>query len=297
MNRSLMMKQLINTLRILAGNLILAVAVNAFIRSFNMIAGGSTGLALILSHYFPALDFSLATTIVSWSCFFLGLIVLGVKFALTTLISTIGYPVFVQLTGFLTTSQITADPLVAAVAGGCLMGAGLGLIIQSGASSGGLDIPPIIHHRKLGWNLTVIMWALDVVFLAIQASFSPLTALLHGLILIACTYLAMNHILTIGSSAVQVLIITEEVEQVRQLLEKQLDKGSTLLHGRTGHRGKETDLILSVLKRRDLNSLREQVSAIDPAAFMIVSNVQEVRGLGFTGWQKVKLEDVLLSEE
>ncbi len=297
MNRSLMMKQLINTLRILAGNLILAVAVNAFIRSFNMIAGGGTGLALILSHYFPALDFSLATTIVSWSCFFLGLIVLGVKFALTTLISTIGYPVFVQLTGFLSTSRITADPLVAAVAGGCLMGAGLGLIIQSGASSGGLDIPPIILHRKLGWNLTVIMWALDVVFLAIQASFSPLTALLHGLILIACTYLAMNHILTIGSSAVQVLIITEEVEQVRQLLEKQLDKGSTLLHGRTGHRGKETDLILSVLKRRDLNSLREQVSAIDPAAFMIVSNVQEVRGLGFTGWQKVKLEDVLLSEE
>lgn len=119
------------------------------------------------------------------------------KFALTTLISTIGYPVFVQLTGFLTSSQITADPLVAAVAGGCLMGAGLGLIIQSGASSGGLDIPPIILHRKLGWNLTVIMWALDVVFLAIQASFSPLTALLHGLILIACTYLAMNHILTI----------------------------------------------------------------------------------------------------
>ena len=297
MNRTLIMKQAINTLRILAGNLLLAVAVNAFIRSFSMTAGGSTGLALILSHYFPALDFSLATTIVSWSCFFLGLIVLGVKFALTTLISTIGYPVFVQLTGFLTSSQITADPLVAAVAGGCLMGAGLGLIIQSGASSGGLDIPPIILHRKLGWNLTVIMWALDVVFLAIQASFSPLTALLHGLILIACTYLAMNHILTIGSSAVQVLIITEEVEQVRQLLEKQLDKGSTLLHGRTGHRGKETDLILSVLKRRDLNSLREQVSAIDPAAFMIVSNVQEVRGLGFTGWQKVKLEDVLLSEE
>jgi len=96
MNRNLIMKQAINTLRTLAGNLLLAVAVNVFIRSFSMTAGGSTGLALIISHYLPAISFSLATTIVSWSCFFLGLLFLGMKFALTTLISTIGYPLFVQ---------------------------------------------------------------------------------------------------------------------------------------------------------------------------------------------------------
>lgn len=296
MNRNLIMKQAINMLRTLAGNLLLAVAVNVFIRSFSMTAGDSTGLALIISHYLPAISFSLATTIVSWSCFFLGLLFLGMKFALTTLISTIGYPLFVQLTGFLTTSQVTADPLVAAVAGGCLMGAGLGLIIQSGASSGGLDIPPIILHRKLGWNLTVTMWLADIASLAIQSSFSPLTALLHGLILIACTYLVMNQILTIGTSAVQVLIVTAKSEEVRQLLEQDLDKGATLLHGKTAHAGRETDVILSVFERKELPALRQRVSDLDPGAFMVVSNVQEVRGLGFTGWKKIKAQDILLDE-
>lgn len=286
------MKQVINTLRILAGNLILAVAVNAFIRQFSMTAGGSTGLALILSHYFP-LSFSLATTLISWGCFFLGLVFLGMKFSATTLVSTIAYPLFIQLTGFLSQVKVTGDPLLAALAGGVLMGTGLGLIIQSGASSGGLDIPPIILHRKLHWNLTVTMSAMDVAFLVIQASFSDLSSLLHGLILIACTYVVMNQILTIGSSAVQVLIVTRQTQAVKKLLEQDLDKGATLLHGRTGHLGQETDVILSVFERKDLSRLRQAICEIDPEAFMIVSNVQEVRGLGFTGWKKITPEDLL----
>lgn len=140
------------------------------------------------------------------------------------------------------------------------------------------------------------MWLADIAFLAIQASFSPLTALLHGLILIACTYLVMNQILTIGTSAVQVLIVTAKSEEVRQLLEQDLDKGATLLHGKTAHTGRETDVILSVFERKELPSLRQRVSDLDPGAFMVVSNVQEVRGLGFTGWKKIKPQDILLDE-
>lgn len=90
-------KTLIQLLPVLAGNFLIAAAVNAFIIPGNFISGGSTGLALVLNHFLN-IPYPLAVTSISWICFILGLLCLGIKFAGRTLISAIVYPIFFNLT-------------------------------------------------------------------------------------------------------------------------------------------------------------------------------------------------------
>lgn len=132
---------------ILAGNLLMAIGVNGFIIPAGFIAGGSTGLAIVLERLVH-IPFNMAVNLISISCFVIGFLVLGRKFAARTLVSAVAYPVCIQLTSFLKNLDVTSDPLVQALAAGLLMGAGMGMILQADASSGGLDIPPIILEKK-----------------------------------------------------------------------------------------------------------------------------------------------------
>ena len=214
--------------KILLGNFLLAFAVNMFIIPFGFISGGSTGLALIIAH-FSGFEFSVIVTCISISMFLFGYFVLGKTFALTTLLSTLVYPLFIELTSDVAVMfELTHDPLVACVLGGMLMGCALGLVIQSGASTGGLDIPPLIMEKLFHVKVAVSMYVMDTILLVIQMVFTSIEGILCGCILIFVTSFIMNHILTFGKNACQVMIVSKKYEELKQLFIHDLDKGLTL---------------------------------------------------------------------
>lgn len=283
------MRKMETIVKIIIGNLILALSVNMFIIPFNFISGGTTGVALIVQH-FVDLDFTFIVTCTNVFMFVLGYFCLGGKFALTTLLSTFIYPVFVELTKNITTViDLTNDPLVACIISGVMMGLALGLVIQSGASTGGLDIPPLIVEKYFHINVAVALYVMDTSILLVQMLFSSLQDIVCGCILIMVASFVMDRILTFGKSQCQVMIISEKYEEIREKFIHDLDRGVTMFMIETGYYAKDQKALCSIVSQKDLHRIRETINKIDKNSFMIVSKVQEVRGLGFKPWEKKEL--------
>lgn len=267
---------------ILLGNTLYALAVAFFIAPNHLLTGGSTGIALFVNR--------LAGIPVSWFVggfnivmFGAGLAILGKGFALTTLLSTVYYPLALAvLEGLLTGVEKTQDMVLATLCGGLLIGAGIGCVIRAGASTGGMDIPPLILKKKLNVPVAWSLYAFDVLILLLQAVRASLDSVLYGIILILIYTVVLDKVLMIGSGKMQVKIISAEYERINHAVQEKIDRGTTLFEIEGGYLREESYAVLVVLENRELPRLNEIVMSIDPKAFLIINQVTEVRGRGFT---------------
>lgn len=267
---------------ILLGNLIYALAVCMFLQPNALITGGSTGIALFVSRM-TGCPVSLFAGVFNAAMFVLGWRVLGRRFALTTLVSTVFYPVYLaaleRLPGI---AVVTDTPLLAVIFGGLMIGCGIGLVIRAGASTGGMDIPPLILNRKWNVNVSLAMYGFDFVILLTQMAAADTESILYGILLVLTYTVTLDKILAFGASRMQVQIISAEYERINQALLRTHDFGSTLYHVTTGYLGNAWQAVMTVVNARDLPRLNACVLEIDPEAFIIVSGVSEVKGRGYT---------------
>lgn len=274
-------RALLQILSILLGNTILAFGVAAFIVPNNLISGGSTGLSLLFEHLL-GVPITVTVCITNGVMFLLGLVLLGRRFAVTTLLSTIYYPVILGYFQTLPLESLGQDKLLSCLYAGLTVGAGVGLVLRMGASTGGMDIPPLILNRKLGLSLSLVMYGIDFVILLSQIPFSSAQEVLYGLLVVLLSSLTINQMLLLGKKQTQVLIISDEIGAINEKIQNRIDRGSTFIKAVTGYRQEERRILLTVLSHRELTPLTQLVHEIDPAAFLIVSQVNEVRGRGFT---------------
>jgi len=267
---------------VLAGNTVYALAVSLFILPNGLITGGTTGLALV-AHAKLGIPIALFIGVFNIIMFVAGAFVLGKAFALTTMISTFYYPiilgVFEKLSGNMV---ITQDRMLATVFSGLLIGAGIGMVIRAGASTGGMDIPPLILNKK--WNLSIsqTMSLFDCLILLSQMIFSNLEQILYGILLVLLYTMVLDKVLMTGRNQMQVKVISKKYDQISQEIQRRMDRGTTLLASEGGHLRESSFAVLTVISGRQLPKLNELVLEIDPHAFMIINQVTEVRGRGFT---------------
>ena len=172
--------------------------------------------------------------------------------------------------------------MLATACAGVMIGAGIGLVIRAGASTGGMDIPPLVINKLFGVPVSVGLYAFDFLILILQMFFSNTEQVLYGIMMIFIYTFVLDRMLVIGNSRVEVKIVSPHYEEINRRIQIELDRGVTLLDIQGGHLRQETHMILSVLSNRELISLKNLVTAVDPKAFMVISQVKEVRGLGFT---------------
>ena len=225
--------KLLHTLKpivaVIVGNIIVAFAIAAFILPKNLIAGGSTGLAIILNHFF-GLNISLVVLVFNGFMFLLGAALLGKKFALTTILSTIVFPTFLTFFRALPALQdMTDDILLSAIYAGILCGLGVGLVFKVGASTGGMDIPPLLLNKHFRIPVAVGMYTFDVIFLLIQAFFSSMEQILYGLIMVFLTSIVINKVMVTGTNKMQLFIISKKFEEIKEALLYVQDVGLTLV--------------------------------------------------------------------
>ena len=264
------------------GNAILALGTAAFVVPNGLISGGVTGIGLILQRLF-GLPVDIGVFVADGVLFLLGAAVMGKAFAATIILSTIVYPTFFSLFGkipFLT--SLTDDKLMAAIYAGLLMGAGIGLVIKVGGSTGGLDIPPIILHKLFGLSIPVMISVGDILLLLVQAFYSSTEQVLYGILVVMLTSIVIDKVLIMGQKQTQVMVISPEYERINQAIHQKIDRGSTLIHATSGLEKQEQKVVLSVISNRQLNDLNELILQIDPQAFVIANEVNEVKGRGFT---------------
>ncbi|MBS6216325.1 MAG: YitT family protein [Clostridiales bacterium] len=272
----------LDLLLVVLGNALYAFGVAAFLLPGGLITGGTTGIALFIRHCFPI---SISVFVLGFNLvmLLLGLTVLGRKFAATTVLSSLLYPVLLELwERVLPAQSITQDVILCTAFGGMCIGAGLGIVIRTGASTGGMDIPPLVLNRLFHLPVAPMLYGFDMVILLLQALFSDWEQILYGILLVLIYTAVLNKALVLGQQKVEVKVVSEKVEEIRRAVLSRVDRGGTLLQSRTGYMLRETEMLLSVVSPTELGKVERLIHTIDPEAFLIVSRVSEVSGRGFS---------------
>ena len=271
-----------NSLSIILGNALYALTVVLFLVPSGLITGGATGIALGVNRAL-GLPVSGVLFVINITMLVLGWIVLGRRFAVTTIASTVLSPMFLALWervfhGFVLTDDIVLNTIFA----GFGVGISLGITIRAGASTGGMDIPPLVLNKYFHIPVSASMLVFDLLILCLQAAFSPLQQCLYGIVLVIVYTIVLDKVLIFGTTSTEVKIISKYSDEIREAILSQLDRGVTVLHGEGGFRHDPEQVLLSIISNRQLPKLEKLAHAIDPACFMIVSHVTEVSGRGFS---------------
>lgn len=262
------------------GNALLAFGVSFFILPNKILSGGVAGIAVALYPIFNV-EPKLMMNIIIFVCFVIGLVFLGKRFAAKTVVSSILYPIFVALFSLIS-YQPEVDPLMASVFGGLIMGIGLGATFRTGASTGGMDIPPLILEKFTNIRVSIWILILDAITVLLGLKSFGLNSVLLGLISVFTATVAIDKMQTLGGEqAKQVFIITNKNDEVLEHIHTLIDRGSTLIQGRGGYTRDNREIIMTVLMKDQYVALEKAVREIDSDAFLIVSDVTEVHGNGF----------------
>lgn len=267
---------------IFAGNVSNALAVAAFIVPNSILIGGSTGISLTLQHAF---GLELTVTVFAFNVLFfiLGAWVLGKKFALSTVASTLLYPallaLFQRIPGI---DALTENDLLAAIFAGLLLGIGIGLIVRQGASTGGTDILAMVLNKFTHAPVAVLLYVVDFIVLGMQAFFCTSEQILYGVLSLLITTAVMNQVVLFGQAQLQLLIVSEKYEALREKLLRDLDVGVSMIYIETGLGKKRRMAVLCVIPQRKLYAANELIRQIDVNAFTMISRVKEVKGRGFS---------------
>lgn len=277
------LKMIYNLLLVVLGNATYALAVKLFILPNDLMTGGTTGIALVISHYFNGVSISAFVFVFNILMLLVGLVLLGKKFAFSTIVSSVTYPLALELFDRLFGNVVlTEDMLLNTIFAGLGIGVGLGIVIRNGASTGGMDIPPLVLNRYFKIPVSVSLYVFDVCILLAQAIYNPLEGILYGVLLILIYSVVLDKLMLMGTTRTEVKVVSEHAEEIRKAILSEVDRGVTLLYGESGYLQQDTQVILSIVSNRELPQVEKLIHSIDPESFMIISRVSEVRGRGFS---------------
>lgn len=264
--------------QVIAGSMIIAISFNLFLVPNGIASGGVSGISILVQRM---LDITPAYTqwAVNIPLFIAGIWLLGKKFALKTAIGSVLLPLFVLLTAHWQTP--THNALLAAIYGGIGVGLGLGLVFRGRGSTGGLDLAAQILHRYTGLPLGLAIVCFDgCVIIAAGFVISPEVSL-YALIGLYVTSKTIDIVQTGLPVSKVAFIISEEAERLGEAILHDLDRGLTKLDAHGGYTGDGRTVLMVVVGQTEVAKLKQLVRAIDPGAFVIISDTSEVVGQGF----------------
>ena len=275
-------KRWLSLLMVLMGNVLYAFTVKFFVLQADLISCGTTGLALVVQQVsgipvsWFVLFFNIAMLCLGWA-------VLGRKFAMTTVVSSLMYPILLELLNRTLGEVILTDNmLLNVVFAGLGLGLSLGIVLRAGASTGGMDIPPLILKRFFRIPVSASLWVFDLTIMLLQMFFHTGEDLLYGILLLIVISLTLNKVMLLGTSRTEVKIVSARAHKIRDEILTRVDRGVTILHGEGGYLHQPTEIIMSIVSNHELPKIERLARDIDPDCFMIVSSVTEVWGRGFS---------------
>ena len=276
-----MKKHFLNILLILLGNLLLVIGVGVFILPFNILSGGVAGVAVALDPLLN-IDRELVINGVIIGFFILGWIILGKGFAVKTALSSIAYPIFLTLlTPYF--PSLDLNPFIASIYGGLVCGVGIGIVMRCGASTGGMDIPPMILNKLFNVKISNCVMIIDTLTVLLGIYAYNIEAVLIGLFSVFTTSIAIDKVLSFGgASSKAVWIISDSYKDIIDEIGRVLDRGTTITEGRGGYTNVEKPVVLCVVSSSQYPQLIEIIHKYDEKAFVFATDATDVRGEGFS---------------
>ncbi len=276
-------------LKILVGCALFSLGFSVFLAPSDLSAGGVSGIGMIFVEVFKVGTVGGIVAVINIPLFILAAFLLGKRFFLGSLIGMVFLSVFIDL--FAMIPPIELDPLLCALYGGALAGAGLGIVFTVGASTGGSDI--IVRILKKRWqNIPIgrISIFMDfAVALATGIVFRDIACALYSGVAIFVTGKVIDVVVYSFDYSKVALIISDHHQQIAERIATELDRGATFLKGEGSFTGAEKTVILTAVKKQQLAELKRLVSETDPKAFVIVQEAHQVLGDGFAHYSKDSL--------
>ena len=267
---------------ILAGNLLLASAITYFILPYEILTGGIFGVSISLKPILPFVDTNyIAYAIIAFT-FVLGAVFLGKSFAVKTVLSSVVYPLFLEMFRVIP-FEVKTDPLLASLYGGLLTGVAVGLVFRAKGSTGGMDVFPLIMNKKFNIKHSQGMLIVDGLTVILGLSTLGIEHVLLGLISVFASSYTIDRIIMLGSeSAKSVYIISDYQEAINYRIQNEIERGTTIIKAVGGYSKEPRDMIMCVVTMEQYPILQEIVQEEDENAFIIVNEAHEILGEGFS---------------
>lgn len=272
---------------ITAGVFILHMGFYFFLKPIGLIIGGMMGISLLIAPYLPV-SLGIIYLALNITALTIGGLVFGKQFFLRTIYATVLAPLLVSaFEVFAVSDQLLMNLidthyqlLVGAIAGGVLIGTGIGLVLRFNATTGGIDVYQKIINRYLKVPFSVAVYLTDGIIIL----FGMLISFQNGLFAIMAM-LITAHMITrtaiFGRSAFALLIITNHPEPIKKAVLEEIDRGLTHMKVTGGYSNQDKELIITTVNRQQLFEIKALITSLDPKAFTLILSTKEVLGQGF----------------
>jgi uncharacterized membrane-anchored protein YitT (DUF2179 family) len=293
-------KMLKDYIFIIVGSVIAAAGMDIFLIPNKIAPGGVSGIATVIFHLsgggIPA---GVVMLVINIPLLIIGAKYIGKKFLIRTLVGTILLSIIVDIfqpfagsfaREYLTnagTFHYPSDYLLYSVFGGFFMGAGLGLVFKSGATTGGSDLAAkIINHFMPNFTISQILLFIDagiVIFAAIV--FKSFIIGLYSIVTIFIMSKAIDVMLEGVNFVKAAYIISAKPDEIAKKILHDMERGVTALKGRGMYTGQDKEVLMCILERAQIAQIKQIVKSIDPEAFVVLADVREVLGEGFNSYE------------
>ena len=274
-----------NYLLIIIGTALMAFAIASVLEPASLVTGGFTGIAIIVKqfteHLLPGgVPLSVTNLALNIPVFLIAIRLKGLRYLIHTLFAT------VMLSFWLSVLPVVPlagdDLLLASLYGGILMGAGIGLVFVTGATTGGTDlIAALVQHFLRHYSISNILWVIDTAVVLVGVYLYGIQITLYAIIAIYLTSKISDGIIDGLKFSKAAFIITEKPEALAALVMEELGRGVTGISATGMYSGDSKNMLLCVVSKKEIVRLKELAKSCDPNAFVIVTDVREVLGEGF----------------
>ncbi len=280
---------LVELFYIIAGSFLTAVGIALFTAPAKIAGGGVSGIATILYHTL-GFDIGITILVLSVPLFLLGVAIFGKEYGIRSLAGTLFLSLFTFLLnrvfgyGGLLSYDNVLSVLLSAIFGGVMMGIGIGLVMRSGANTGGTDIVAQIIARFTPLSMGSALFFVDALVIGASGFIFSLEMALYATITVYITATVIDRVvLSFGTrSSKTVFIVSEELETIQKEILEQLGHGGTILSGTGMYTGLDRPVIMTVISNHKVAQLTNIVHETDKRAFMIVQEAYKVLGEGFS---------------
>ena len=265
---------------VIIGSILYGAGLSLFLIPKNVVMGGASGLAVTV-HALTSLPVGVGILLINIPLLILNIRLCGWRSMARTIIGVFVTSVFTDLMEFLPAAS--EDALLSAFCGGALMGAGAGVMLPRGFTTGGSDLAAYLINRKIKkWSVGSILLTLDAMIIVGSAIvLHNFSGIIHSVAAALSYSMALNAMMNGAGRAKLSFIVSDHYEQISDVIMEKINRGATVLHGKGWYTGKDKTVVMCVTKRSELYMLEQTVHEIDPGAFMIISDAAQVLGEGF----------------
>lgn len=277
--RSLRQNTLFQYGQVIFGAIIVALAFNMFLLPTKLAAGGISGVSTILYEMY---NITPATTqfVINIPIFIIGWIFLGRDFSGKSLVGTFMVPFVIWLTADI--SFTVTNPFLAMLYGGILLGVGLGIVYRGNGSTGGTAALAQILKKFTGLSSGYSQLVVDGLVVITSLYVFNLELTLYALMCIFVTSKTIDFIQLRTSTSKLILMITEKEDQIRNMIQHEINRGLTKIQTVGGYSEEEKTMILCVVDQSEAVLLKKRLEEEDPSAFVVFVNASDIMGRGFS---------------